>query len=253
MIRFGSEVAQKSEIAKIAVLSGVCAAMVFLTAGCSTKNYVRSQTAPIITQTNDLEVRSANDHRAIVDMDERAQRGISNAQSAADQANARAMAAGQNADSANANAQEAYNRVDSLSGVVAGLDKYKPVADSSVTFGFDKAVLTKSDKAQLDELATGLDTRKHYILEVTGGTDSTGDKQYNYGLSQRRADAVVTYLAQKYNIPPHKFYLVGIGEDNAPASNKTAAGRRENRRVQVRVLSNMEEESTTASTGMAGN
>jgi len=61
-------------------------------------------------------------------------------------------------------------------------------------------------------------------------------------LSQRRADAVVTYLASKYNIPPHKFYMVGIGKDQEVASNKTAAGRAKNRRVQVRVLSNMEEE-----------
>ncbi|MBS1813815.1 MAG: OmpA family protein [Acidobacteria bacterium] len=248
MRRFGSEVK------KIAVVGALSAGMVLLTAGCSTKNYVRSQTAPLITQTNDLEARSANDHRAIADLDDRATHGINDAQGAADRANARAMAAGQSADTANTNAQEAYNRVDTLSGVVAGLDKYKPVADVSVTFGFDKSVLTASDKQQLDDLASGINSRKHYILEVTGGTDSTGDKQYNYALSQRRADAVVTYLAQKYNIAPHKFYLVGIGEDNAVASNKTAAGRKENRRVQVRVLSNMEKENaTTASSSPAGN
>ena len=44
--------------------------------------------------------------------------------------------------------------------------------------------------------------------QVTGGTDSVGDANYNYKLSQRRADAVVNYLSTNYNIPPHKFYLV---------------------------------------------
>jgi outer membrane protein OmpA-like peptidoglycan-associated protein len=66
-----------------------------------------------------------------------------------------------------------------------------------------------------------------------------GDAQYNYRLSQRRADAVVQYLSTKYNIPPHKFYLIGIGKDDAPADNKTAAGRAQNRRVEVKLMSNM--------------
>jgi OOP family OmpA-OmpF porin len=53
---------------------------------------------------------------------------------------------------------------------------------------------------------------------VTGGTDSTGPAQYNYDLSQRRADAVVQYLAAKYNIAAHRFYLIGIGKDQEVAS-----------------------------------
>ena len=65
---------------------------------------------------------------------------------------------------------------------------------------------------------------RSFILAVTGGTDSVGDAQYNYQLSQRRADAVVNYLASKYNIAPHKFYLIGIGKDQQVASNSTAAG-----------------------------
>lgn len=247
MTRFGSEVK------KIAVLGAVSAGVVFLTAGCSTKNYVRSQTAPIITQTNDLENRTAQDHRNIMDVNDRATKGIADAQSAADAAGQRADAAGMSADKANTNAQEAVNHVGTLQGVIAGLDKYQSVSDVSVTFGFDKSALTSQDRKELDDLADGINARKHFILEVTGGTDSTGDKQYNYALSQRRADAVVTYLAQKHNIAPHKFYLVGIGEDNAPASNKTSAGRKENRRVTVRVLSNMEEETTTGSAGAPTN
>src|SRR5580698_4483752 len=183
------------------------------TVGCSTKNYVKSQTAPIIQQTNDLDAKTAADHRNIVDTDERAQKGIAGAQSAADTADQHALAAGQSADAAGHSAQEAYNRVDSLSGVVANLDNYKQLSDVSVTFGFDKYALTASDKKDLDDLAANLANTRGYILEVTGGTDSVGDAQYNYQLSQHRADAVVNYLATKYNIPPHKFYLVGIGKD----------------------------------------
>ncbi len=218
------------------------------TLGCSSKNYVRSQTAPIVQNVNDLDTKTAADHRAIGDTDKRAQDGIAGAMSAADKANQHALSAGDAADKANQSATEASNRVDSLSGVVANLDQYKSLADVSVTFAFDKAVLTPADKKELDKLAEGLATTRGYILQVTGGTDSTGNADYNYQLSQRRADAVVNYLAAKYNVAPHRFYLVGIGKDVQVASDKTAAGRKKNRRVNVQLLSNMSNSTTTAST-----
>ncbi len=207
--------------------------------GCSTKNYVRSQTAPIVQNVNDLDTKTAADHRAIGDTDARATTGINGAMAAADQANKHALAAGDAADRAGQSAQEASNRVDSLSGAIANLDQYKALADVSVTFAFDKSVLTAADKQQLDSLAATLNTTRGYILQVTGGTDSIGKADYNYQLSQRRADAVVNYLSAKYGIAPHRFYLVGIGKDVQVASDKTAAGRAKNRRVEVQLLSNM--------------
>jgi OmpA-OmpF porin, OOP family len=217
------------------------------TTGCSTKNYVRSQTTPIIQQTNALDTKTAADHREIINTDERAKAGIATAQGAASTADQHALAAGQSADTANKSAQEAYNRVDSLSGVVANLDNYKQLSDVSVTFAFDKYVLTAADKAQLDDLAANLTSARGYILEVTGGTDSVGDANYNYQLSQRRADAVANYLQTKYNIAPHKFYLVGIGKDQQVASDSTAAGRAKNRRVDIKLMSNMGDHPATAS------
>ncbi len=221
------------------------ALVVLMSTGCTTKNYVRSQAAPIIQNTNELDARTAADHRNIQDTDTRAQQGIANAQRAANTADQHALAAGQSADKASGSAKEAYNRVDTLAGTISGLDNYKPLSDVSVTFAFDKAVLTPEDKKQLDQVAASLNTTRHYILELTGGTDSVGDAQYNYTLSQRRADAVAQYLQAKYNIAPHKFYLVGIGKDKEVASNRTANGRKQNRRVEVRVLSNLQEETAT--------
>jgi len=232
--------------------AGSAALILFLTTGCSSKHYVRSQTAPIIQKTNELDARTSADHRNIVDTDQRAQAGIAKAQSAADMATQHAQNASDAANKAQGSAQEAYNRVDTLSGVVAGLDSYKSMQDVSVTFDFDKSTLTADDRQQLDALAGSLQSTRHYILELTGGTDSTGSAEYNYALSQKRADAVANYLQTKYNIAPHKFYMVGIGKDQAVASNRTAAGRKQNRRVQVRVLSNMQQETTSAQSGPAG-
>ena len=221
--------------------------------GCSTKNYVRTQTAPLVTHSDELDRKTAENNRSIQDVDSRATAGITHAQGAADTATQNAQSASQAAGQAETAANEAVHRADSLDSVVKGLDQYKQVADVSVTFGFDKAMLTKDDKGQLDTFAASLGNAKSYILEVTGGTDSTGSAQYNYDLSQRRADAVVQYLAAKYGIAAHRFYLIGIGKDKEVASNDTADGRKQNRRVEVQLLSNMTDQNPqTATSAGAG-
>jgi len=208
-------------------------------AGCATKNYVKNQTAPLVQHTDQLDQKAEANGREISDVDSRAQAGIGKAQQSADAANQNAQNASQSAGNAQTAANDAVNRADTLDSVVKGLDNYKQQGDVTVNFGFDKAVLTKDEKAKLDSFATELGTANNsFILEVTGGTDSTGPAQYNYDLSQRRADAVVQYLAAKYDVAPHRFYLIGIGKDKQVASDKTAAGRKENRRVQVQLLVN---------------
>ena len=221
--------------------------------GCATKNYVRTQTQPLVEHTDQLDRKTSANNQSIHDVDSRAMAGIGRVQSAADLAAQNAQVASKAASDAEMAANDAVHRADSLDSVVKGLDQYKKVADVSVTFGFDKAVLDKDDKEQLDTFAASLGTAKSYILEVTGGTDSTGPAQYNYDLSQRRADAVVQYLASKYGIEAHRFYLIGIGKDNAVASNDTREGRKQNRRVEVQVLSNASDQTTqTASTQGSG-
>lgn len=219
--------------------------------GCATKNYVRTQTGPLVEHTDQLDQKTADNNRQIHDVDQRAQAGIAKAQSAADSANQSAQNATQAANQADTAANDVAHRADSLDSVVKGLDNYHEVSKVSVTFGFNKTVLTADDKSQLDNFAGQLGSAKNYILEVTGGTDSTGPAQYNYDLSQRRADAVVQYLAAKYNIAPHRFYLIGIGKDQYVASNDTAAGRQENRRVQVQLLSNTSGDNTASGTPAA--
>ena len=220
---------------------GLCVATLALAGvtGCSTKNYVRSQTAPLVDHTNSLEDKTAENNRNIHDTDQRAQSGIKQAQGAADSATQNAQNAQKSAGDAMTAANDVVHRADSLDEVVKGLDNYKSLADVAVTFGFDKAVLTNDDKEQLDQFAGQLGSQKSYILEVTGGTDSTGPAQYNYDLSQRRADAVVQYLASKYNVPAHRFYLIGIGKDKEVAPNDTPENRKKNRRVEIRLLTNM--------------
>ncbi len=73
-----------------------------------------------------------------------------------------------------------------------------------------------------------------------------GDPDYNYALSQRRADAVVQCLASQHSIPAHKIYLIGLGKDKPVDSNKTRDGRAKNRRVDVRLMTNSVDGATPA-------
>ncbi len=227
---------------------GVAASLVVLGAsGCATKNYVRTQTAPLVEHTDQLESKTADNNKQIHAVDDKAQAGIAKAQSSADAAGQNAQGATKAAGDAQTAAGDAVHRADSLDAVVKGLDSYKSIANVTVTFGFDKAVLNKDDKAQLDTFAAQLGAAKSYLLEVTGGTDSIGSAQYNYDLSQRRADAVVQYLAAKYGIAAHRFYLIGIGKDKEVAPNNTAEGRKQNRRVEIQLLTNASEGAPAAS------
>jgi outer membrane protein OmpA-like peptidoglycan-associated protein len=237
----------KNQLGVIGLAAGLAVAGV---TGCATKKYVHNETAPLVEHSDQLDAQTAANNRQIRSVDDRAQAGIGHAQTSADTA----YQSGQNADKfahdAETAATDAVHRADSLDSVVKGLDNYKPLGSVTVTFGFDKAVLTKADRDQLDSFAAQLGSAKSYILEVTGGTDSVGSAQYNYELSQRRADAVVQYLASKYEIAAHRFYLIGIGKDKEVASNTSAEGRKKNRRVEVQLLSNMSEATAQMATVM---
>ena len=220
------------------VLVAFCVLAGTLVTGCSTKKYVRNQTAPVIQKTNELDDQTAANNRSLQDLDKRTQSGIGQAQTSATQAQQSATGANQSAMQAQQSAQEAVNRAGSLASVVANLDSYQKLADIDVNFAFNQAVLTPRAKAALDGMAGQLSGQKSYILQLTGGTDSVGGAEYNYELSEKRAQAVVQYLASKYNVPPHRFYLIGLGKDQAVASNSSASGRAKNRRVEVQLLSN---------------
>jgi len=122
---------------------------------------------------------------------------------------------------------------------VSSLDDYDVVKTTTVYFEVNKADLSAEAKASLDDLAANAPGAKNYMIEVQGFTDSTGDFDKNLELSQRRADAVVQYLAVKHNIPLRRISTpMGYGSTQAVADEKTAEGRAQNRRVEVRVLVN---------------
>ena len=230
----------------------ICLAVSMIaTVGCASKNYVKSQTTPLINKTNELDDLTAKNTKDIKDVDARAQAGIAAVNAKTDAVEVKTQTASQNASQAQQMADAANGRVSVLTNTVANLDNYHAVAETSVKFGFNRDNLTEKAKETLDQLAANIASTKGYIIALEGGCDSVGPADYNYDLSQRRANSVIQYLATKYNVPAHKIYVIGLGKDKPVESNKTATGRADNRRVDVRLMTNTvgDTPATTPATG----
>jgi outer membrane protein OmpA-like peptidoglycan-associated protein len=119
---------------------------------------------------------------------------------------------------------------------ITALDDFEPRSSVAVHFKVNSADLTPEAKAQLDSVVKGALSEKGYVVEVKGFASSDGNPELNRVLSQRRADAVVQYLAD--NMVPLRRIVTpfGYGEMLPAADNKTHAGREENRRVEVSIL-----------------
>jgi OmpA-OmpF porin, OOP family len=228
------------------------AAAMVATVGCSSKNYVKSQTTPLINKTNELDDLTAKNSHDIKEVDSRAQAGIQAVNAKTAEVEQKTQTAAQSASQAQQVADAANSRVGVLTNTVANLDNYHPVAETSVKFGFNRDNLTKKAQEALDQLGASIASTKGYIIALEGGTDSVGPADYNYDLSQRRANSVIQYLATKYNVPAHKIYVIGLGKDKPVAENKNGKGRAENRRVDVRLMTNIVDNNPTSAQNNSG-
>ena len=100
-----------------------------------------------------------------------------------------------------------------------------------VLFDFNSARI--KDTYVLDEAAKILLANPEITGELRGHTDSVGPEEYNMGLSQRRANAVLEYFVSK-GVARNRLRAVGYGETSPVASNDTSEGRHMNRRVELR-------------------
>ena len=117
------------------------------------------------------------------------------------------------------------------------LADYDVKTNATVKFGTGSSSISKESEGELMTLAKTATGLKGYIIEVIGYTDSTGHDAINTKLSEDRARAVITYLMQQGGVPVRHIVAPGAMGEYAPvASNETAAGRAENRRVDIKVL-----------------
>jgi outer membrane protein OmpA-like peptidoglycan-associated protein len=222
--------------------------------GCATKKYVQETVAPVQTQVGDLakktDAKDAAQDASIAELgrgvsraDERAQgadgkatdaaRDAARANDQAALANKQANAAQSLAEKGVSEAGQAQRSVGTLGNKVENMDNFKLTSTEAVLFGLGKSDLSKEAKAQLDAFSQKVGSLKHYVIEVRGYTDSTGDAAANLELSRRRAAAVVRYLTLDRKIPLFRVNVMGYGTEAPAADNKTRDGRKQNRRVDV--------------------
>jgi OmpA-OmpF porin, OOP family len=153
-------------------------------------------------------------------------------------AQAKAKAAQDQADAAFKAAAMANNRIN-------GLDDYDTLRVIPVLFKLNSSKLDQTAKTEIDEAAAWAKAEKAkgnangWLVQVVGFADTTGKTAKNRALSERRANAVIQYLVLKHGLDLRRLVQpFGYGENNPVADNKTAEGRKKNRRVEIRILQN---------------
>jgi outer membrane protein OmpA-like peptidoglycan-associated protein len=109
------------------------------------------------------------------------------------------------------------------------------VMPGNVTFDFDSAELKPQFYDVLGSVSLVMQKYDQTLIEVAGHTDSTGTRNYNLGLSERRATSVASYL-QAQGVSELRLMTVGVGPDRPIADNSTDAGRQLNRRVELTLI-----------------
>lgn len=105
--------------------------------------------------------------------------------------------------------------------------------DLGVNFAFDSAEISPKYYSELEKVSSVMKEHAEYSVRLEGNTDSIGKEAYNQKLSERRANAVSKALV-KLGVPAEKITTVGLGEKNPVATNDTAEGRAQNRRVDAK-------------------
>lgn len=119
---------------------------------------------------------------------------------------------------------------------ISDLADYDQKVEINVLFDVNSATLLEKAKADLKELAAKAKTYRGYLIQVAGYADAAGSAGRNQVLSDRRAEAVVTYLQQECDVALSRVLVpIAMGVSNPVASNETAQGRAENRRATVKV------------------
>ncbi len=211
-------------------------ALITLTGGaCATKKHVRNRinerVTPLENRAGELEETSRRNTqdigrlgRDIEDVrlrTDRAQQQADRAASAAEQANVRVAGVEQ-----------------SVTDLRNNLDRYTVQKVATILFQVGKSELTPEAQAALDEIASQIRDRNGFLLEIQGFASADGATDYNDRLSQARSESVRRYMAERHNIPLFRMSILGFGESRPVADNESRDGRVQNRRVEVRLLTN---------------
>jgi outer membrane protein OmpA-like peptidoglycan-associated protein len=207
------------------------------TTACATKKFVRTSVGEVNEKVDSVgksleetQERTRRNEGRITEVDQKAQDAANSAQAAnvaaADAKTATTTLAG------NVN-----TRFDSIDKQSKRLVYEVVLSEDQGNFKFGKTDLPDEAKMKLDELIAGLkQDPKAVFIEIEGHTDNVGEPVINEKIGLERAQAVERYLYEQYQVPLHKMNVISYGETKPIAPNKTSAGRAQNRRVVIKVL-----------------
>jgi OOP family OmpA-OmpF porin len=246
-------------IARMAAAAVAAVTIASLT-GCATKKFVSARVDPIERRIESLEKQNKDQEASIEELDrgvsraneravtadnrsQEASREAINAKDAAARAGDEAKRAAADATSASSTAGGARSMAEQSLGKAGDVerrmerfDNFQLVTSETVLFGLGSSRLSKEGEAALDGLAGQLASKKRFVIEIQGFTDTTGSAALNLELSRQRANAVARYLTTKHKVAVHRIHMLGLGSDVQVADNKTREGRKQNRRVEVKLL-----------------
>jgi outer membrane protein OmpA-like peptidoglycan-associated protein len=246
---------------KTTITMAGAALLSFMGTGCvATHKYVAKTVSPVESRVSATEQKNTDqdkqlaDHakdldslstdlsrtkERVTDADAKAVAAGQSAQRAgerADNAQRSADGAQKSAEGAQSTADRGLQRSDVIEKNMVAMNKFQVAKSTIVLFPLNQAKLNDDAKAELDDLAKMTDGKDRYIIEVQGFTDKTGSALANEQLSQARAAAVARYLVNEHKIPVRTITTLGSGYALPVADDKTREGRKQNRRVEVRLF-----------------
>jgi outer membrane protein OmpA-like peptidoglycan-associated protein len=232
---------------RYSILALILVSLVTLS-GCATRKYVRQQLSGIDANITEVKTGLGETNMRVDQLSQRVETAVATANAADQKATAAAQAAGaatQTANNAERKADAANQSIQQMHGQLSAMEGRMGTPDSGYTAGDAEMVnfrnnsdgLDDKSKEKLDTVASAVMAQQPggYMVEIQGFTDSKGSDSFNNNLSQRRAENVRRYLVGK-GVPVYRIAVIGLGEERPVADNAVAAGREQNRRVEVRVF-----------------
>jgi peptidoglycan-associated lipoprotein len=203
------------------------------TTACATKKFVNTRVGEVNTKVDSL-------GRTVEETQERTRTNegrISEVDAKAAAADQKAAAAGSAAAEAASAANAAKTGVETLDAASKRLVYSVTLSEDKGNFKLNRVDIPAEAKAEIDALVNQLKANPNGAwIEIEGHTDTTGGKAYNMQLGEKRAEQVKRYLYEQHQVPLHKMNVISFGEEKPVSDNKTRAGRAQNRRVVIKVL-----------------
>ena len=218
--------------------ASILAMAVAVAPACASKGFVRTEVGGVNSKVDTLsgtvertQERIGQNEARIGAVDEKAEaagRAATDARSAAEAAAATAK----EVDS------RLGGRIDAAEMASKRLVYEVTLSEDQGNFKFGHTDLPDEAKGRLDQMVNQLKADpKGIFIEIEGHTDNVGSTNLNEKLGLERAEAVKRYLYEQHQVPLHKINVISYGEEKPVAPNNTRAGRAQNRRVVVKVLS----------------